>query len=34
MRMSDKRMTKAVTLGWLQELENWEKPKGRKRKTV
>ena len=34
MRMSDTRMTKAVTLGWLQELENWEKPKGRKRKTV
>ena len=34
MRMSDERMTKAVVLGWMQELENWEKPKGRKRKTV
>ena len=27
-------MTKAVVLGWMGELEKWEKPKGRKRKTV
>ena len=24
MRMSDDRMTKAVVLGWIKELENWE----------
>ena len=34
MRMSDSRMTKAVILGWMKELERWEKPKGRRRKTV
>ena len=33
MRMDD-RMTKAVVLGWLGELENWEKMPGNKRKTV
>ena len=34
MRMDDGRMTKAVVLGWMGELEKWEKPKGRRRKTV
>ena len=32
--MGDERMTKAVVLGWLGELEKWPKSKGRKRKTV
>ena len=34
MRMSDERMTKAVVLGWVKELEKWENPAGRRRKTV
>ena len=34
MRMDDERMTKAVVLGWLGELEKWPKPKGGRRKTV
>ena len=34
LRMEDDRMTKAVVLGWMKELESWEKPKGRRRKTV
>ena len=29
-----KRMMKVVVLGWLEELDGWEKSKGRKRKTV
>ena len=33
-RMGDGRLTKAVTLGWLEELEGIEKCPGRKRKTV
>ena len=33
-RMEDDRMTKAVTLGWMEELENWPKVPGKKRKTV
>ena len=32
--MSDERMTKAVVLGWLKELEKWKKPAGKRRKTV
>ena len=34
MRMEDGRMTKAVILGWMKELEGWKKQKGRKRKTI
>ena len=34
MRMDDDRLTKAITLGWLEELENWERKPGRCRKTV
>lgn len=34
MRMDDGRMTKAVVLGWMEELERWDKPKGRRKKTV
>ena len=34
LRMEDERMTKAVVLGWMKELERWEKPVGRRRKTV
>ena len=34
MRMADDRMTKAVTLGWMAELERYDKPLGRRRKTV
>ena len=34
MRMDDGRMTKAVILGWMKELEGWKKQKGRKRKTI
>ena len=34
MRMEDNRMTKAVTLGWIRELEKHDKRKGRNRKTV
>merc|ERR1712074_356443 len=31
--MDDGRMTKALVLGWMEDLEKWEK-KGRVRKTV
>ena len=34
MRMSDDRQVKAVTLGWLKDLENFNKKPGRKRKTI
>ena len=34
MRMDDSRHVKAVTLGWLEELEEHEKMPGKKRKTV
>ena len=34
MRMDDSRMTKAVILGWLEDLEAVEKVPGKKRKTV
>ena len=34
MRMGDERVTKAAVLGWLKELENWPKPKGKRRKTT
>ena len=34
MRMGDERMTKALALGWMKELEKWAKPAGRRRKTV
>ena len=34
MRMDDNRMTKAAALGWMKELEKFEKPKGRRRKTI
>ena len=34
MRMDDGRLAKAVILGWMEELEKWEKPEGRRRKTV
>ena len=34
LRMEDERMTKVVVLGWMKELERWEKPVGRRRKTV
>ena len=34
MRMEDDRLVKAVTLGWLEDLEGKEKLPGRKRKTV
>ena len=34
MRMEDDRTVKAVTLGWLEDLENHEKRPGRKEKTV
>ena len=33
-RMGDERITKAVTLGWMEQLEEIEKCPGRKRKTV
>ena len=33
-RMGDERLTKVVTLGWLEELEGIGKCPGRKRKTV
>ena len=33
-RMGEERLTKAVTLGWMEELEGLEKCPGRKRKTV
>ena len=29
-----KELTKAVILGWMRDLEKWEKPKGRRRKTI
>ena len=34
LRMDDSRMTKACILGWMEELENFDKPRGRRRKTV
>ena len=34
MRMPDDRMVKAAVLGWLADLEQWEKVPGKKRKTV
>ena len=34
MRMEESRATKAVTLGWMEELEITGKTKRRKRKTV
>ena len=34
MRMEDERMTKAVVLGWMEDLEKWDKKPGRTRKTV
>ena len=34
MRMGDDRMTKVCILGWMEELENFEKPRGRSRKTI
>ena len=34
MRMEDDRLTKAIVLGWLEELEVWERKPGRCRKTV
>ena len=34
MRMEDGRMTKAVILGWMEELEGRAKPSGRRRKTI
>ena len=34
MRMEDDRLVKAVTLGWLEDLEGKEKVPGKKRKTV
>ena len=34
MRVEDNRMVKAATLGWLEDLENWPKTPGKKRKTV
>ena len=34
MRMDDGRMTKATTLGWMEELEKYEKASGKSRKTV
>ena len=33
-RMDDSRMTKAVVLGWMDELEKWGKNAGKARKTV
>ena len=33
-RMDDDRLTKAVCLGWMKELESWPKVPGKKRKTV
>ena len=34
MRMEDGRLTKVATLGWIEDLEDWEKPPGRRKKTV
>ena len=34
MRMEDSRMCKAVVLGWMEELEKWDRGPGRTRKTV
>ena len=34
LRMDDKRRTKAVTLSWMEELENWPKVPEKKRKIV
>ena len=33
-RMPDDRMVKVATLGWLEDLEGWNKVPGKKRKTV
>ena len=34
MRIDDGRMTKQCVLGWMEELEKFDKPQGRSRKTV
>ena len=34
MRLDDERMVKSMVLGWMEELENWERKPGRTRKTV
>ena len=34
MRMDDGRMVKAVVLGWVEQLERWDRVKGSRRKTV
>ena len=34
MRMEDDRMVKAVVLGWVEQLERWERVSGSRRKTV
>ena len=34
MRLPDDRMVKAATLGWLEDLEAWDKAPGKKRKTL
>ena len=34
MRMEDGRMVKAVVLGWVEQLERWEREKGSRKKTV
>ena len=34
MRMDDSRMTKAASLGWMEELENYDKASGKCRKMV
>ena len=33
-RMGDDRMVKAVVLGWVEQLERWDRVKGSRRKTV
>ena len=34
LRMDDEQMTKGIGLGWMEELEKWEKKPGITRKTV
>ena len=34
LRMPEKRLTKIAVLGWLSELEKWDKAPGKKRKTI
>ena len=34
MRMDDGRMVKAVVLGWVEQLERWDRVKGSRRKMV